>query len=505
MARRRTDLSLSQRVEIVQLLDTKKFSQVDLSKRFQCSQSTIYKISTNKEAILREAEANVMSSKKRKRSGKDDEVDAALYTWFVDARARDAPITSAVLEEKANHFGVLLNKPEFRSTNGRLCRWKTRHGIKFKKAHGERKDADVSGAELWSSTVLPELLEKYSPCNIYNADETGIYYRAVPDGTLAFSTDKLSSSKKAKERVTALVACNMDGTDKRPLLVIGKSKEPRCFRGLPHLPTQYMNSGNAWMTGALFRKWLADFNRVMARANRHIVLLVDNCTAHPRDACDDLSHITLVFFPPNVTSVIQPCDMGIIWNLKALYRKNVISRIITHIDAGSSVTVSQLAKEITLLDAMHMLKAAWQNVKQVSIVNCFGFVTQTTPVQDEVDDPPPGMTTTEFCAYVDMDVSLSCHGQLSDDEICNSVRETADPETQCCESDEESEPASMSVSCPKACDAIQAMHTMRKFMDSAGADLCYFYKVESQVLQVAALNTSQTSIRDFFSLSSPEY
>ena len=34
MAHRRTDLALSQRVEIVQLLDTNKFSQVDLSKRF---------------------------------------------------------------------------------------------------------------------------------------------------------------------------------------------------------------------------------------------------------------------------------------------------------------------------------------------------------------------------------------------------------------------------------------------------------------------------------------
>ena len=42
-----------------------------------------------------------------------------------------------------------------------------------------------------------------------------------------------------------------------------------------------------------------------------------------------------------------------------------------------------------------MLKAAWQNVEQVLIVNCFakaGFVTQITPVLEEVDDPPPGMT-----------------------------------------------------------------------------------------------------------------
>ena len=114
---------------------TEKISQVDLGKRFQCSQSTISK---NQDAILRETEANVMGSRKRKRSWKGDEVDAALHTWFVDARARDAPIPSAVLEEKANHLAVLLNKPQFRYMNRWLCRWKIRHGIKFKKAHGEK-------------------------------------------------------------------------------------------------------------------------------------------------------------------------------------------------------------------------------------------------------------------------------------------------------------------------------------------------------------------------------
>ena len=69
------------------------------------------------------------------------------------------------------------------------------------------------------------------------------------------------------------------------------------------------------------------------------------------------------FLPPNVTSIIQPCDMGIVHNLKALYSKNMISRIVTHIDAGSKVAVSQLTRRVTLLDAMHMLKVAWQKCK----------------------------------------------------------------------------------------------------------------------------------------------
>ena len=54
--------------------------------------------------------------------------------------------------------------------------------LNFKKAHGEKKDADFVAADTWTSTVLAELLCEYSPRDIYNADETGIYFRAVPDG-----------------------------------------------------------------------------------------------------------------------------------------------------------------------------------------------------------------------------------------------------------------------------------------------------------------------------------
>ena len=103
-------------------------SQAELAKRFSCAQSTISKITKSKDAILKEAEENKFATHKRKRASKDD--DSTLYTWFVDARARDAPITSAILEEKANHFASVLEK-DFKSTNGWLCRWKTRHGIKF--------------------------------------------------------------------------------------------------------------------------------------------------------------------------------------------------------------------------------------------------------------------------------------------------------------------------------------------------------------------------------------
>lgn len=59
---------------------------------------------------------------------------------------------------------------------------------------------------------------------------------------------------------------------------------------------------------------------------------------------------------------------------------------------------------------MHMLRSAWQNVKQVSIINCFAKAG---------DNPSVGMTLSKFYCFVDMNMFLKCHGELTDDNIGN--------------------------------------------------------------------------------------
>ena len=184
----------------------------------------------------------------------------------------------------------------------------------------------------------------------------------------------------------------MTGSDKRKLLIVGKSKDPRCFRGQRVLPVTYTNSGNAWMTGDIFRQWLKDFNRDMGRQKRKILLLIDNCSAHPQDAADHLPNIQMEFLPPNTTSVIQPCDQGIIRNLKGLYRREVVRKIIADID-DTTLTANEMARKLSLLDAVHLLSQAWTSVKQQTIANCYraaGFTAETgEDPGDEIIPPPP--------------------------------------------------------------------------------------------------------------------
>ena len=81
---------------------------------------------------------------------------------------------------------------------------------------------------------------------------------ATPTQTLHFKGQKCSGGKNNKERVTVLVACNQDGSDKQPLLVIGKYAKPRCFRGskIELIPMTYKSQKKAWIDSVLLKEWL---------------------------------------------------------------------------------------------------------------------------------------------------------------------------------------------------------------------------------------------------------
>lgn len=59
----------------------------------------------------------------------------------------------------------------------------------------------------------------------------------------------------------------------------------------------------------------------MKRKQHYILLPVDNCPVHLANSADRLSRI----LPPNTTSVIQPCDQGIIKNQKTHYRSLLVN------------------------------------------------------------------------------------------------------------------------------------------------------------------------------------
>ena len=110
------------------------------------------------------------------------------------------------------------------------------------------------------------------------------------------------------------------------------------------------------MDDVLFEEWVRDLNKKFESEKRKVELIIDNCPAHP--ISDNLSHIKLVFLPPNTTSVSQPMDQGIIRCLKAnrKYRKRLVKLILPSLDSNKPLP------KVSLLTALQLLALAWNEV-----------------------------------------------------------------------------------------------------------------------------------------------
>lgn len=74
---------------------------------------------------------------------------------------------------------------------------------------------------------IADILERHEPVNIFNAGETGLYYRGFPDRGYTYNDEILMGGKKAKKRVTTLM--------------FSKKPNPCSGRGQIHIDLLYLN------------------------------------------------------------------------------------------------------------------------------------------------------------------------------------------------------------------------------------------------------------------------
>ena len=170
---------------------------------------------------------------------------------------------------------------------------------------------------------------------------------------------------------------------KLPMINIGKSTIPRCFKNIKQLPCQYRSQKKSWITGDLFGERVRKLDSSFRAQDRKVVLLIGNCPAHPE--IKNLTNINLIFLPPNATSVFQTMDQGVIRSLKAQYQRRIVRLCIKALNEKKPLP------NITILQAMKNLVSSWSLVSEETIANSFkkadiSHANQQTAVTD-ADDP----------------------------------------------------------------------------------------------------------------------
>ena len=114
------------------------------------------------------------------------------------------------------------------------------------------KDSAEQFEKIWNE------IQDHDLENIYNVDEAVLFYKMSLHFIYCIPYEKnVRGIKQSKDRVTFIFCCNMTGTHKLSLVMIGKVKKPHCFnRGTPSI--QYYSSPNAWINSNLFHRWFEE-------------------------------------------------------------------------------------------------------------------------------------------------------------------------------------------------------------------------------------------------------
>ena len=118
----RVNLSVADKVKMLDRIKSGEPRQ-KLVGEFGIAKRTLERIVTN-EAEIRQTAATVPdTSRKRKRTGKDEDVESALGSWFSAIRNKKQTVTSPTLMEKSKDFAKRLGS-DFTPSTGWLARWK---------------------------------------------------------------------------------------------------------------------------------------------------------------------------------------------------------------------------------------------------------------------------------------------------------------------------------------------------------------------------------------------
>ncbi|CAD7085950.1 unnamed protein product [Hermetia illucens] len=190
-------------------------STLSIGRGLDLSRTTVQTLLKDKEKLLTALPSvSLDSTIIRKKDALICEMEKLLYTWIQNQTQRRVPLSLAIFQNKAlSIINTLQNKPGennseetkyFSGSCGWFMRFKTRYLLHNIRGQGEATGADHVAAQSFPG-ILKEIIESgdYSPKQIFNMDETGLFGKQMPSRTF-------TGFKAAKDRLMLLLGSNVE-------------------------------------------------------------------------------------------------------------------------------------------------------------------------------------------------------------------------------------------------------------------------------------------------------
>ena len=234
------------------------FTQQELAMKFEIGRSTVADILAKSSYWLNLDEESTAAQQKRNRLPDHPQLEEILACWFDLALENHITITGLILQEKAKQIANTLDIQNFAASDGWLQGFKKRYHIIYTTQSGEAASAPVEKLPEFRLSLQNDIVN-YDLVDVYNCDETALYWLLEPSKSLTHS--QIAGIKKPKNRVTIMLICNAVG-DKLSPVFIHKSENPHAIRGIKKssLPVTYYWNKKAWMQILIFQNWLSQLD-----------------------------------------------------------------------------------------------------------------------------------------------------------------------------------------------------------------------------------------------------
>ncbi|KAM4688985.1 tigger transposable element-derived protein 1-like [Discoglossus pictus] len=356
----------------------------DLDAEYKRPASTIATIVKNKEFIKGADVARGVSTITKQRPKTLEEVEKLLYVWIQEKQLAGDSISQAIVCEKARqlHADLMKEKPTasgeisetFKASHGWFDNFRKRTGIHSVVRHGEAASSDKEAAETFVTDFKQYVeAEAFVPQQVFNCDETGLFWKKMPSRTYITQEKKTLPGHKAfKNRVTLLLCGNASGDLKIKPLLVYQSQNPRVFKReniqKDRLSVMWRANKKAWMTQVIFTEWI---NEVFCPTVKNYLvekelplralLIMDNAPAHPPAIEDNL---------PDDFKFIKRCF---------------------EVTSNTQVTLKQFWKNhFNILHCITLIDKAWSEVSHKSMNCCWRklWTDAVAPVNLEAEPSP---------------------------------------------------------------------------------------------------------------------
>lgn len=164
-----------------------------------------------------------------------DEMERLLLVWIKEKEIAGDTVTRAIICEKATTIyydlvtedagegtSALKQHQDFKASHGWFDKFRRRTGIHSVLRHGEACSADHKAAAEFVKKFKQLLInEGYVAQQVFNCDETGLFWKKIPRRTLITQEEKkMPGHKPMKDQFTLALCTNASGDCKiKPQLV----------------------------------------------------------------------------------------------------------------------------------------------------------------------------------------------------------------------------------------------------------------------------------------------